>query len=235
MKYTKEQLNEKYKMLPKELQDAMFSGEATENVKKIGEKHNLHVDKIGELGEEVWFTMLGVKRSADFIRNIKTRLNLPDEKINMIAKDINEKIFLPVREYMKKTQGVLLEPSVEISTEVVPQQEEEKSVREALKEAGAEPVQSTESEIKPATTYNSDDLRKKEVELENQINHPQLTESEETNVPINTEQEVKPEAPVPANLPVEEEVKKVGQEVGKERHIQKQSPYAKDPYREPIE
>jgi len=203
MRYPKDFLNEKYKQLPEVVKDAMGSVDRANLIRSIAEKHKLHVDLAGLLLEEIMYVTLGVEKSSDFIRNLKLHLHLPEDKVSAVAGDVNEKIFMPIRE--------------------------------ALKEAGAEPVQSTESEIKPATTYNSDDLRKKEVELENQINHPQLTESEETNVPINTEQEVKPEAPVPANLPVEEEVKKVGQEVGKERHIQKQSPYAKDPYREPIE
>jgi hypothetical protein len=90
-----------------------------------------------------------------------------------------------------------------------------------------------------------DITNKKETELESKINHVPLTESEEIKKQVKVQQEVKPPAPSPANLPVgeavglgsEEKPSSAPEDIDKtkESHIQKQSPYAKDPYREPVD
>ena len=203
MRYTKEQINERFQMLPSSVQDIVLSAEVADAIKEIANKNQLHIDTAGLLNEEITYVMVGAEKSVDFIKNLKIHLRLPEDKANTVARDVNEKIFLPIREALKKVADT--------------------------------PAQSVEPEA-----IASSSLHKKEVSLENQINHSQLTESEEIKEQVRAEQEVMPEAPPPANLPVGEEVGEVGEDVEsidgtKERHIQKQSPYAKDPYREPIE
>jgi hypothetical protein len=200
MRYTKEQINERFQMLPASVQDIVLSAEVADAIKEIADKNGLHIDTAGLLNEEITYVMVGAEKSSNFISNLKTKVHLPEDKVNAVAGDVNEKIFLPVRE--------------------------------ALKVAADKPAQSVESEVVPSSS-----LHRKEVSLENQINHSQLTESEEIKEQIKTEQEVRPEVPPPANLPVGEEVVKdiEAKDENKERHIEKQSPYAKDPYREPFE
>ena len=111
MRYSKEQVYMKFQKLPTVVQDVIFSSNTTDTIKEISKKYNLHIDKIGILNKEITYIIVGLEKTTDFIRNIKVQLNLPDEKINAIAKDVNEKIFLQVREVMKKAQSDMTEES----------------------------------------------------------------------------------------------------------------------------
>lgn len=209
MRYTKEQINQRFQMLPSKVQDIILSVEVANAIKEIAKKNDLHIDTAGLLNEEITYVMVGAEKSVNFISNLKRYLHLPENKINAIAGDVNQKIFLPVREALKNTAN--------------------------------SSAQTTEQD-----TPEQSDLRKKETNLENQINHTPLTESEQIREKVKVEQEAKPLVPPPANLPVDEkaqsksivdETKTATQDKDetKERHIEKQSPYAKDPYREPID
>ena len=222
MRYSAESLTEKYKVLPKGVRDMAKSLEVSNTIKAISEKHNLHIDIAEILYDEITYVMFGAEKATDFIRNLKIYLKLPDEKVNAIAKDVNEKIFLPIREALKK-------------------------VADTPAQSTAQPSDIIKPEVPQST------LHQKEEALEDQINHPPLSESEEIKEQVKAQQEVKPQAPLPENLPSDEPVdleptqepeptltpktenQPAKTEKKEERHIQKQSPYAKDPYREPIE
>ena len=234
MKYTTEQLNQKYKMLPKKLQDFILSGESTNSVKVIGKKHNIHVDKIGLLGEEVWLTMLGANRAVDFIKNIKARLDLPDEQANAIAKDVNEKLFLPMRESLKETADSSVdEPKVqqEIHHPQLDQKPEEKP----------------DLEVKPQ-------IEQKQEKPINIIDKEE--ESKEIKNQIIKQQAIHQTAPPPVNLPTaessdnQEQEEPQVQDVNTKNQpsdgvkgdikqnipdIEKKKPFSADPYREPID
>lgn len=103
--YTDEQILEMYENLPEDLKGAIFSVEMTEAVKKIGEKYQLAIDKIGALGNETGMVMLGVTHSRDFIPNLASRLNMDKETARKIADEISSLIFSKVRESLKKMHG----------------------------------------------------------------------------------------------------------------------------------
>lgn len=102
MRYSNEFLLEKYKTLPKSVRDILITLNMDALIKAITEKHRIHLDIADVLDDEITYVIFGAEKSTDFIRNLKAQLKLPDEKINAIAKDVNEKIFLPIREALKK-------------------------------------------------------------------------------------------------------------------------------------
>lgn len=102
MKLPKEQTQTIFQSLPVELQDAILSAENAETIFEIGKKHGLLMDKSGELGEEIGYVMLGITKAADFPSVLKDRLDLPEEKVSFIVKDIDEKIFKPIRAHLIK-------------------------------------------------------------------------------------------------------------------------------------
>lgn len=197
MRYSKEEINKRFQMLPEQVQDIVLSTEVVDAIKKITEKNNLHIDTAGLLNEEITYVMVGAEKSANFINNLKTKVRLPENKINAIAGDVNEKIFLPIRESLKRVANATAQNTI-LADEV-------------------------------ETKISQNPLQEKETELQNQIDHPPLTESEEIKEQVSklSEDTGKPS----------EDTGKTSENTGKpeERHIQKQSPYAKDPYREPID
>lgn len=109
MLYTKEQLLEKYRALPKEVRDAIFSINTAEIIRQIGEKHKLMIDKIGELADETGLVMLGLGHPNQFISHLTERLEINHELAKEIAQEVNSKIFYPIREHLKKMYGIIEE------------------------------------------------------------------------------------------------------------------------------
>ncbi len=105
MAYTKEQLLEMYRKLPHDLQDAIFSVDTAEAIRAIGEKNKLMIDKIGELADETGLVMLGLSSPSQFIPHLSERLGVSRELAKTIGQEINEKIFLAIRESLKKVHG----------------------------------------------------------------------------------------------------------------------------------
>lgn len=104
--FTDEQIIEKYKQLPEDLKKAIFSVEMTEAVKRISGKYQLHIDKIGALGNETGMVMLGVTHPRDFISNLSQRLGVDKETARKIAEEVNAQIFAKVRDSLKKIHGI---------------------------------------------------------------------------------------------------------------------------------
>lgn len=106
MTITREQLEEKYKGLPQDVKDVVFSADVEDEVEQIGKKYELHIDQMGELMEEVELVMLGITHYSNFIPNIRERLGISDkEKIRNIADEVNEKLFRKIRESLRKIHG----------------------------------------------------------------------------------------------------------------------------------
>ncbi len=103
---TPQKLKEIYKKLPEDLKEAMSSVDSSEIIQNIGRKHQLTVDKMGELAGEIGLVMLGLTHPRDFISNLSQRLGVDKEKAGKIAEDANGQIFAKVRESLKKIHGI---------------------------------------------------------------------------------------------------------------------------------
>lgn len=108
IKADKEELEfqERFKSLPEDLQTAFTSSEVTDAIIGIGKKHNLLVDKIGRLGDETGSVMLGLTPPKDYIKNLMSKLGVDQAKAKEIAEEINQNVFQPVRESLKKVHGL---------------------------------------------------------------------------------------------------------------------------------
>lgn len=102
MEYTTQQLEEKYRSLPEDLKEAMAEIKTAETIHDLGKKHNLHIDQIGELADEIGLTMLGLTKPDEFVFHIKNRLQIDQTAAEQISREVNEQIFLPIRESLMK-------------------------------------------------------------------------------------------------------------------------------------
>lgn len=100
------QLMDIYKKLPNDLKDAIFSVNSADITRNIGEKNKLTIDKIGELASETGRVLLGVTHPDEFIANLAERLEVDNEKANLIAHSINDQIFKPVRDSLRKIHNI---------------------------------------------------------------------------------------------------------------------------------
>ncbi|MES2953269.1 MAG: hypothetical protein V4674_01790, partial [Patescibacteria group bacterium] len=93
---------EKLDSLPEPIQELLASGELGQTLFTIGNKYGLHLDVGEELSDEVNLVLLGETHTDEFIDHLAKRLALPREKAAQIAADINQEVFLKVREALKE-------------------------------------------------------------------------------------------------------------------------------------
>lgn len=100
-KELEDQIKERFGELPEDIQKAIQSSDTEEVVRQIGEAHQLHVDQMGTLGDEVRLVMLGFADPDAFASTIAEQAHIPAEDAGKIANEVAEKIFVPIRKSMQ--------------------------------------------------------------------------------------------------------------------------------------
>lgn len=93
-----EEFDKIYDALPEDVKEAMTAVNTVNILTAMKSKYNLHIDQLGELSGEVGLLMVGAVRPQEFIGKIEASLHIPRETAKLIATEVNEKIFRPVRE-----------------------------------------------------------------------------------------------------------------------------------------
>lgn len=106
MDFTKEQIKAAFQKIPSDIRDIIASVDKADALYAILEKYKLHVDKVGELGKQVDFVLIGLLHPSKFTESIQKKLEVSEADARAIAQDVNEKIFRPVRESLKKLHGI---------------------------------------------------------------------------------------------------------------------------------
>lgn len=124
-------IKEKFDALPESIQEVILSTNYEESLIEIGKKYNLNVGQLGILERETTLVMMGLTPTKDFEVELTRELNVDKMRGSQIVKDINEKVFLKIRDLLKlmnTPQGE--EPSLEKT--------EAEKEHEILKSAGIE-------------------------------------------------------------------------------------------------
>ncbi|HBM46143.1 MAG: hypothetical protein UT05_C0003G0084 [Parcubacteria group bacterium GW2011_GWF2_38_76] len=100
--HDKNKLNDIYDNLPEDIKNAIASVDSSESIYEIGNKFKLHMDQIAQLGAETGFVLLGVTDPMEFVANVSRVLNIDKTLASQIVTDINEKIFVPVKESLRQ-------------------------------------------------------------------------------------------------------------------------------------
>lgn len=102
MNYSEQILKARFEQLPKDVKKAIMATPWEEKLNQISNKHSLHIDQAGHLGEETVLVMFGIEHTDSLIPNIVKHVEVSEEKAEAIAEDLNREIFLKVRESLKK-------------------------------------------------------------------------------------------------------------------------------------
>jgi hypothetical protein len=94
-------IKERFDALPQMIQEVILSSHYEETLLEIGKQYNLNVEQMGMLEQETTLTMMGLTPTKDFEAELTHGLNVNKLKGSQIAEDINEKIFLKIRELLK--------------------------------------------------------------------------------------------------------------------------------------
>jgi len=96
-KKTEETLKHYYSKLPDAVKKILTAEDLQSRVLNIVKKHNLRVDEGGAVEDEVALVLLGIEHPKDFVSNIIENTNVDKKQAPLLARDINETIFVPIR------------------------------------------------------------------------------------------------------------------------------------------
>lgn len=117
---SEEQIFERYSSLPIDLISALNSGDVSEDIQQIGNTRNLSPEKIEDIGFIVGSIILGFIHPNDLSREIQSELGLTAPIAESIAQEIDQKIFVPIRQDLEKNY----QPAAAVSTESAIRKEE---------------------------------------------------------------------------------------------------------------
>lgn len=104
-KYSTDQYNKIFYSLPKEIQDIVVAYSTTEKLYEIGQTHKLHIDQIGVMNDVAFDVMMGITSTKNMVAELAKELQIPELEASRVAYDIDEQIFKPIKEIMKKVYG----------------------------------------------------------------------------------------------------------------------------------
>ena len=106
MDFSNEQLKVAYNKVPENIRAVISSEDTDEKIFDISQKYDLHIDVTGGLGKLTLMVMIGLLKPQEFIPELTKRLKLDQETANKVAQEVNEQIFKPIRDSLKKIHGL---------------------------------------------------------------------------------------------------------------------------------
>ncbi len=94
-------IKEKFDALPQSIQEMILSTNYQDTLIEIGKQYQLNVEQMGILERETTLVMMGLTPTKNFEVELTRELHVDKFKGSQIVKDINEKIFLRIRELLK--------------------------------------------------------------------------------------------------------------------------------------
>ena len=95
------QIAERFKSLPKVVQDAISSADVQEHLRKLADSQKLHIDQWQLLENEVMLTLLGFQATDELKDNIKREVGVSDEVASSLSTDISKIVFEPIRDHLE--------------------------------------------------------------------------------------------------------------------------------------
>jgi|GEM_PF-5040651 len=90
--------------------EAIASPDGDQVIINVCKKKGLTLPQTAEISSETTLVMLGLTKPEEFVPSIISRAQISEDIARSIAQDINEKIFRPIRDELRKIHGI---PTVE--------------------------------------------------------------------------------------------------------------------------
>jgi len=100
-----DEIEEKFRSLPEDIRELIYSSDMSSIIECIAEKHGLHVDQMGTLMAETASVMTGFSDPNKFTSELMEELQIDQSKAKAIAEDINNDLFTQIRESLKQLYG----------------------------------------------------------------------------------------------------------------------------------
>jgi hypothetical protein len=96
------QLAERFKQLPKVVQDAITSADIQKRLRELASAHQLHIDEWNTLENEVMLTVMGFERPESLEKNIQKEIGVSTEIAHALATGISQIVFEPIRQELER-------------------------------------------------------------------------------------------------------------------------------------
>lgn len=163
---TNNEIQQKFKDLPQDLRDAIFSVDTADIIQAIAKRHGLSIDKMGELADEVGLLILGATHPKDFVSHLEKKLDVDVEKVKKIAEEVNTQIFAKIKESLKKMHAMEEEEIIKKEETVVQTPEPETPTPEPIIPTTQPPVSSPQP---PVSSPFEEKLKEKVFKTESPI------------------------------------------------------------------
>jgi hypothetical protein len=120
MQITPEQFDAAYGKLPFPIREFLAGDELGAITQEVGRDFGLHIDTIGALEREVSNMLLGLINPEQFVGELRS-MGIPQENIGSLVKELNAKVFMPLREKMlshEQAPPPAAEPVIETPVQV---------------------------------------------------------------------------------------------------------------------
>ncbi len=108
-----ESLKEVMKTLPPVIRTYLSQGKYTAVAQSLAGKYGLRIDQAGVLEREIMLLLMGIETPDEFVQALVDDAQLERGMINSIAEDVNERIFVPLRQEEEKRGMGSVAPSGE--------------------------------------------------------------------------------------------------------------------------
>ena len=98
---TKKLIQGFYEQLTPELQKIVLSSDLNKKLLDVTKKNNVRVDQAAVIENEVVLLLLGMSPPKDFTKHLANRAHMSREEAQIVADDIDQNIFQPIREELK--------------------------------------------------------------------------------------------------------------------------------------
>jgi len=95
-----------YFQLPPELGQLFFAEETANKMRGVSEKNNLTDDQLRRASHTAGMILLGEVNIVNFVKTLQEKCELEEEPARQLARDINQAVFLPVKESLKQIHKV---------------------------------------------------------------------------------------------------------------------------------
>lgn len=137
--YTQEELQKLFDLLPAELKSVILSLETAEKIRNVCQRYQLKEEEMPELAALVGDVLMGLLPPHIFLKDLKEKLYLDEEKAEGVFQEVNRFILFPVKNFLaefypeiKFVPGGRIEVQKPVSPEMKLKKTEEKEEGEDI-------------------------------------------------------------------------------------------------------
>ncbi len=93
---------ERFAKLPPSIQSAITSADVEAHLRELAKTQQLHLDQWDLLENEVMLTLLGLAKTSELKQNIMKEVGVSDEVATILARDIADYVFKPIRDELER-------------------------------------------------------------------------------------------------------------------------------------